>query len=87
MVLIKSRDSIEAKIKFEYGTRKMIRDQEDCTGDNRRWHRTKGAQRGDFKFCDEGSKFLQDMKRFPRELDKISKEYHEFQKSQRKYGG
>ena len=87
MVLIKGVGSIEEKIKHETETRRIIRQQEDqlygkgiyrCGKDK--------AQRGDFKFCTEGAKYLDAMRRFPRERDRISKEYHGWQKSQRKYG-
>lgn len=86
MVLIKGKGSIEEKIKHEKETRRIIRQQEDLTGANRSLYKAKGPQRGDYKFCDEGAKYLNAMKKYPRERDKISKEYHSWMQSQRKYG-
>lgn len=86
MVLVIGKGSIEEKIKHEKETRRMIRKQEDLTGSNKSLYRSKGPQRGDYKFCDESSKYLSAMRKHPKEQDKISREYHDWQKSQRKYG-
>jgi len=87
MVLIKGNGSIEEKIKHEKETRRIIRQQEDTLFGKGIYNRSKDrAARGDYNFCKQGDKFLSDMRRFPGDRDKISKDYHDWQKKQRKYG-
>ena len=83
MVLIIGKGSIEEKIKKEKHLRKIVSKEEDIRAGK---CSAKGPTRGDFKFCDEGSKFLQAMKKYPKEKDKISKEYDQMMKEGRKYG-
>ena len=87
MTLIIGKGSIEEKIKHEKETNRMIRYQEDKLFHKGIFNRSKDEPaRGDYKFCDKANKYLDDMRRFPNDRDKISKEYHAWQKSQRKYG-
>ena len=86
-MLIKGKGSIEERIKKDKETRRMVREQEDNIYGKGIYNRSKDRpSRGDYKFCEEGGKYLDAMKRFPRERDKISKEYHAWQAEQRKYG-
>lgn len=83
MTLIIGKGSIEEKVKKELYTNKMIRRQQDILDGKVNPHK---PQRGDYKFCEEGAKFLRDIKKYPNESKRISKEYFDWQKSQRKYG-
>lgn len=86
-MLIKGVGSIEEKIKHDTETRRMIRHQEDTVYGKGVFNRSKDRPaRGDYKFCDEGAKYLDAMRRFPRERDRIGKEYRDWQAEQRKYG-
>ena len=85
--IILDKNSIEYKIREEKASRKAVRDQLDRIHGKGVFNRSKdSASRGDYKFCEDGGKFLNDMKRFPKDRDRISKEYHDWQASQRKYG-
>ena len=87
MTLIKGKGSIEEKIAHEKETRRMIRKQEDEIFGKGIYNRSKDEpRRGDYKFCKEADKILNDMRRFPKDRDRISKYYHDWMKSQRKYG-
>ena len=88
MTVIPTKGSIEEKIRHERETRRVVREQEDTLYGKGVFNRSKDrAARGDYGFCKEGDKYLDAMRRYPRERDKISKEYHAWQASQRKYGG
>lgn len=87
MVLIKGVGSIEEKIKHETETRRIIRHQEDRLYHGKYFSGHKDTpSRGDYGFCTEGAKYLDAMRRHPKDIKKISEEYHDWQASQRKYG-
>ncbi len=87
MVLIIGKNSIEEKVKYEKETNRIIREQEDTLFGKGVYNRSKDREaRGDHSFCREGDKFLTDMRRFPKDRDRIGKDYHDWQKKQRKYG-
>jgi len=87
MVLIIGKGSIEEKGKHEKETRRIVRQQEETLYGKGLYNRSKDRPaRGDYSFCKQGDKFLTDMRKFPRDREKISKDYHDWQKKQRKYG-
>jgi hypothetical protein len=82
MVIIKSKGSIEEKIRSEIIERAEIRRQEDI---HKGLTRADTAQRGDFKECREYDKVLKDYRRFkdPRDRQRITEEYHGRQQERR----
>jgi hypothetical protein len=81
-MIIKSKGSIEEKIRQETIERADMRRQEDIRNG---LTRSDTAQRGDFKECREYDKVLEDYRRFkdPRDRQRITEEYHGRQQERR----
>lgn len=82
-MIIKSKDSIEAKIRYEKEGRRIARRQEDIL---KGLTRSSDAQRGDFIVTKKFDKTLDTFRRFknPQDRKKIESEYIQMQRESRR---